>query len=205
MKKNNKVAVCTDIKFKDFMTKSFLAGRVKKNQLVCVHDGDSCQYMVVKVNGSENFFPISVGSEYTDHRYKCTFKELDINYIVDYGIPDIDNAKEIEEWIEAEPEIEDDGEILPQDEELEEISEAFEILQSEAPSLATSIKEAVVSVMNSYPGELVERDREKILSSIRELISTYRRNSDMDALYMAQYLLFYTISLAKKNWICGDS
>lgn len=204
--KKNKLIVCESFKYKDFLFRNytkdmFKAGSVYK---LSIDENDEL-YIDFNINEtSHSIFLQHLGKEVKDPRFIGTFSELTLEWMVNNYIPIFDNCDELEEWIDgvsSKIEKYNDEEIEAEQEYEEDlIADIYSRLREFTPKLSTGILEALTGVESILPGELMDDEKEKLTEALKGCISNYLINGNREELFMAQYLLFNIINLAKNKW-----
>lgn len=203
-----KIIICHSFKYKDFLFKNFTKSSIRPNTVYKAMMEDNDLYLVIDVEGFEQFIYIEkLDSDIKDPRFIGKFSEFSVDYLVNNGLPDLqdvdfgewmsrDHNLELEEEVEySEDEVE---EFLHEDEEL--IVNSFSHIKSYAPNLSTGILEALSGVISLEIGEIIDQEKEKLLGALKGVIDEFHKSSDIKKLYVAQYLLFNIMNLAKNNW-----
>lgn len=206
--KNPKILICKSFKYRDFLFKNFTKSSIRPNTIYRgLQEGDSL-YAVIDVDGYEQMVYIEkLDSEIKDPRFTAVFSEFSMDYLLDVGLPDFDGS-DIEEWMARDhnstEEIFDEysdeeiNDFLNDDEEM--VVNSFSHIKSYSPSLSTGILEALSGVISLEIGEILDQEKEKLLGALKLVIDNFDKTSNISELYMAQYLLFNIMNLAKNKW-----
>lgn len=202
----NKIVVCEDFKYRDFMFKNYVRESIKPRHLYrLMVEGDGSHYISLDIDGQENLIYISnLGKEVKDHRFVGKFSELDLNWILNNYLPECEDPQDLIDWLDGKydvPPIEEgEGDVEWDQEQYDSVVDVYSALQAMTPKLSVGILEALSGVESILPGDLVDDEKGKLLEALNGVIKNYESNGVIGELYMAQYLLFNIISLAKNKW-----
>lgn len=205
--KNPKILICESFKYRDFLFKNFTKSLIRSNMIYRGLEEDGQYYAVISIDGYDQYVYLEgLDKEIRDPRFSGRFSDFTIDHLLSEKLPEIDNF-DPEEWMtmdhNSKKEEEDYTEeeivdFLMEDEEL--VVNTYSHIKSYSHSLSTGVLEALSGVISLEMGDLIDKEKGKLLAALKGVIEQFDKSSDIKDLYMAQYLLFNIINLAKNNW-----
>lgn len=202
--KKTEIIVCNEFKYRDLMFKNYMGNSLRANKAYrAMIDDDGSMYVCQTIDGYETmiFIPY-LDKQIRDPRFTASYSLLTIDWIVSNGLPEIDNVDELTSWMDKDLNEENNEEFEDDfyDVEGDIVAESYCKIKSISNSLSTGVLEALSGVISLDMGDLIDDDRKMLIDALKTSIHNYSISNNYSDLYVAQYLLFNIINLAKNKW-----
>lgn len=188
------------------MFKNYIKEHIKpRHAYRLIVEDDGAHYISIDIEGTENLIYLSeLSKDLKDHRFNGRFVELNLEWILNNYLPECEDPQDLIEFLDGkydvDPTEEEEKEWEQEVEQQDSVVDIYSSLQVLTPKLSVGILEALSGVESILPGDLMDDEKGKLLEALNGVIQNYSVNGLIEELYMAQYLLFNIIGLAKNKW-----